>query len=70
LVVTRIAEANQLTATEKDLDARIEEIAKRSSVTPSEVYSGLQRAGRLERLEREITEENVFRFLKERSEVS
>ncbi len=69
LVVTRIAETEGLTATPSDVDARIETMAKRGGVSPADVYSRLQRAGQIERLEREVTEDKVFEFLKEKSEI-
>ncbi|MCA9738401.1 MAG: trigger factor [Gemmatimonadota bacterium] len=69
LLLERIAEVEQLSATEEDIDARIEEIAARSGTSPAEVYGRLQKAGRIESLEREITEEKVFEFLKGRSEI-
>jgi hypothetical protein len=34
------------------------------------VYADLQKAGRLEMLERELTERKVFDFLKEQSEIT
>lgn len=69
LVVERIAETQNLAATEDEVDARIEEIAERSGASASEVYARLQKAGRLESLEREITERKVFEFLKQKSEI-
>ncbi|MSR22866.1 MAG: trigger factor [Gemmatimonadetes bacterium] len=69
LVMGRVAEAEGLSATQDEVDARIEEIASKNGVSPSEVYSRLQRAGHVERLERELTEEKVFEFLKKKSEI-
>ena len=69
LVIERIAETQDLRATEDEVDDRIEEIAERSDASASEVYARLQKAGRLESLEREITERKVFEFLKEKSEI-
>lgn len=69
LVVERIAETQNLAATEDEVDARIEEIAERSGASASEVYARLQKAGRIDSLEREITERKVFEFLKEKSEI-
>lgn len=69
LVVTRVAEAEGLAATDEELDARIETIASRSGTEAAEVYGRLQRSGRLEALEREITEEKVFEFLKKESTI-
>ena len=69
LVLDRIADAHDLNATEEELDRRIEEIAGRNETTPAKVYAELQKAGRLETLERELTETKVFDFLKEQSEI-
>jgi len=70
MVLTRVAEAHGLDATPEELDERIEEIAERSGSSPTDVYSRLQRSGRLEQLEREITEQKVFTFLMEQSEIT
>lgn len=69
LVVERVAETQGLQATEEELDERIEEIAGKNDTSPSQVYARLQKAGRLEALEREITEGKVFEFLKSKSEI-
>lgn len=69
LVVDRIAESHGLVATEDDVDARVEEIAGANDASASKVYAELQKAGRIEALERELTETKVFNFLKEQSEV-
>jgi trigger factor len=69
LVLDRVAETQGLTATEEELDARIEEIAGRNDTTAAKVYAELQKAGRLEALERELTEAKVFEFLKGQSEI-
>ncbi len=58
-----------MAATEDDIDARVEEIAEATASTAAKVYASLQKAGRLEMLEREITERKVFDFLKEQSEI-
>jgi trigger factor len=70
LVLDRIAQTQNLDATEEDIDRRIEEIAEKSGTTPEKVYASFQKAGRLEALEREITERNVFEFLKGQSEIT
>lgn len=69
LLVQRVAESQGLRATEEDLDDRIEAIAEKNDVSPSRVYARLQKSGRLEGIEREITEGKVFDFLKEQSEI-
>ncbi|MDH5588604.1 MAG: trigger factor [Gemmatimonadota bacterium] len=70
LMVDRIAETQSLEATEEDLDERIEKIAADNASTAAQVYAGLQKAGRLHELERDITERKVFDFLAEQSEIT
>ena len=70
LVMDRVADTQSLRATEEELDERIEDIATRNSATPGDVYAQLQKTGRMESLEREITEGKVFEFLKEQSEIT
>lgn len=70
LLIDKIAQTQELTATEDELDQRIEEIAEKSDTDPAKVYAELQKAGRLETLEREITETKVFDFLKAQSEIT
>lgn len=70
LVIDRVVETQNLVATEEELDGRIEEIAERNSTTPEKIYANFQKAGRLESLEREITERKVFDFLKSQSEIT
>ncbi|MEX0856137.1 MAG: trigger factor [Gemmatimonadota bacterium] len=69
LVVSRVAESQGLSATDDELDTRIEEIATRSGTNPAEVYARLQKSGQLEQLEREVTEGKVFDFLKQESTI-
>ncbi|MBT8488104.1 MAG: trigger factor [Gemmatimonadetes bacterium] len=70
LVIERIAEVHGLAATDDDLDARIEEIAEANNTDAAKVYAQLQKSGRLEALERELTEKAVFDFLYEQSEIT
>jgi trigger factor len=69
LLIERVAAGEGLTATEEELDARVEEIAQANQAEPARVYAQLQKSGRLEALEREITERKVFDFLKSQSEI-
>ena len=69
LAIDRIADGQSLRATEAEIDERVESIAERSGQTPAQVYGDLQRSERMEALEREITEANVFDFLKSQSEI-
>ena len=69
LVIETIAEREGLTATEGDIDDRVADVANKRGSNPSEVYASLQKAGRLREIERSITEDKVFTWLKERNTV-
>jgi len=69
LLLDRIAELQSLRASEDEVDERVQEIARRNDMKPGQVYSNLQKSGRLETLEREITETKVWSFLVEESTV-
>lgn len=70
LIVDSIANAEGLRATQDDIDVRVEEMAEQHGRTPTEVWLQLEKAGQLEMLEREITEEKVFRYLLEQNTVA
>lgn len=70
LIVDTLAERESLTASAADVDGRIEEMAKARNADPGAVYAQLQKAGRLQEIERELTEERVFKWLLERNPVS
>lgn len=70
LVVDAVAEREQLAATEADIDDRVAEMAATRDLEPGQLYSTLQKAGRLTELERSITEEKVFRYLLEQNAAS
>jgi trigger factor len=69
LIIDHIAERETLSATEEELDKRIEEIASRRKSEPAQVYASLQKSNQLRELERSITEEKVFGYLLEQSDV-
>ncbi len=69
LIVDHVAEREHLSASEEDVDHRIEEIAKHRNTEPGKIYASLQKANRLRELERNITEEKVFSYLLEQSKV-
>jgi len=69
LVVDTVAERENLTATESDLDDRIAETASKRGADPGQLYASLQKSGRLKELERSITEDKVFTWLFERNTV-
>ncbi|MGV3709259.1 MAG: trigger factor [Gemmatimonas sp.] len=70
LIVDTLAQREGLTASSSDVDSRIEEIAKAQNADPGQVYAQLQKSGRLNEVEREITETRVFEWLLERNPVS
>lgn len=69
MVVDRIAEMEALRPTAAEMDARIDEMAERMGRPRGEVIAQLRKAGRLDQLEQEITEEKVFDYLKSLSEI-
>lgn len=68
-VLDTLAERENLTATEKDLDDRITELAENRGANPGQVYASLEKAGRLKELERSLTEDKVFKWLLDQNEV-
>jgi trigger factor len=70
LVVERVAEQEGLRATQDEIDSKVEEIATRRDRSPSEIWIQLEKSGQLETLEREITEEKVFEFLKSQNTIA
>jgi trigger factor len=70
LIVDTLAERESLTASASDVDARIETMAKARNADPGQVYAQLQKAGRLQEIERELTEDRVFNWLLERNTVA
>jgi trigger factor len=69
LVLDAITEAHGLRATEGDLDERINSMAGTRGVPAGQVYASLQKANRLQELERVLTEEKVFDFLLQQSTI-
>lgn len=70
LLIERIAQTQSLQASDDDIDDRVEEIAEANNTDAAKVYAELQKAGRIEALERELTEKAVFDFLFEQSEIT
>jgi trigger factor len=70
LIVDTVAERESLTASASAVDARIEELAKARNVDPGQVYAQLQKSGRLQEIERELTEDRVFGWLLEKNPVA
>jgi len=69
LVVDTIAKREKLEATEADIDDRVAEMAAKRGVDPGQVYASLQKAGRIKELERGITEDKVFSWLKDKNTI-
>ena len=69
ILISRVADMQGLHATREDLSARIAEMAERSGTTPAQVRAQLEKAERLDSLERELTDRKVFAFLREQSEI-
>lgn len=63
LILDTIAEREKLAASEGDVDDRVQEMAAKRGMDAGQLYSSLQKAGRLRELERSITEERVFTWL-------
>jgi trigger factor len=70
LVVERIADREGLRATQDEVDARVEALAEKHEREPREVWLELEKAGQLEMLEREITEDKVFDLLKAQNTIA
>jgi trigger factor len=69
LALDALVEAHGLRATESELDERINAMASTRGVPAGQVYASLQKANRLQELERSITEEKAFDFLLTQSTV-
>jgi trigger factor len=69
LIIDTIAEQENLKASEADIDERVADVARKRNAEPGQVYASLQKAGRLQEIERAITEEKVFKWLLERNTV-
>ena len=69
LALDALVEAQGLRATESELDERINSMAVARGVPAGQVYASLQKANRLQELERAITEEKAFDFLLKQSTV-
>jgi trigger factor len=69
LVLDAIIEEHGLRATEADLDQRINSMAAARGTPAAQVYASLQKANRLQELERVLTEEKVFDFLLKQSTI-
>jgi trigger factor len=69
VIIDTLAEREKLTATEADIDERVAEVASKRNADVGQVYASLQKAGRLQEIERAITEDKVFKWLLDRNTV-
>jgi trigger factor len=69
LVMDGLIETHELRATEAELDQRIATMAEARGTPTAQLYASLQKANRLQELERSITEEKVFDFLLKQSTI-
>jgi trigger factor len=69
LVLDALVEAHGLRATEAEIDERINSMAAARGTPASQVYASLQKANRLQELERVLTEDKVFDFLLKQSTI-
>ena len=69
VIIDTLAEREKLTATEADVDERVAEVASKRNADVGQVYASLQKAGRLQEIERTITEDKVFKWLLENNTV-
>jgi trigger factor len=69
LIIERIAEQQGLRASQDQIDSRVAELASKHGRSESEVWLALEKSGQLELLEREITEDQVFEYLKSQNTI-
>src|SRR5689334_10062235 len=69
LVLDAVVEAQSLRATEAELDQRVGQLAAARGVAAGELYGTLQKANRLQELERAITEDKVYAWLLQQSTI-
>jgi trigger factor len=69
VIIDTIAERENLKASEADIDERVADVARKRNAEPGQVYASLQKAGRLQEIERAITEEKVFKWLMDKNTV-
>ncbi len=70
LIIQQVAEDHDLEATKEEVQERLQTIAKRTGKQVGEIRARLAKTGELRDLERRITEEKVFEYLREQSEIS
>jgi trigger factor len=69
LVLDAVVESNKLAATTAEVDARVTKLAEGRNMPVGQLYAQLEKAGRLQDLERSLTEEKAFAWLLPQSTV-
>ena len=70
MVIEKIAEQQEIRASQDEIDARVAELAEKHGRSESEVWLQLEKSGQLEALEREMTEDKVFEYLESQNTVA
>lgn len=70
LIIDSVATAQNLRASEADIDQRVGELARARGTDPGKLYASLQQQRRLGELEHSLTEEKVFSWLLGQSTVT
>ncbi len=70
IMIDRVAKSEGLAASPEEIDAQVEAVAAGYKLTVRETYARLQKSGRLEEIEKGLTEKNVFEHLKTQSEIT
>ena len=70
LILDAVITAQNLRATEEEIDTRVSEMATARGVEPGALYASLEQAKRLGELERHLTEEKAFAWLLEQNTVT
>jgi trigger factor len=70
LILDAVATAQNLRATEEDLDERVARLAAARGIEAGKLYASLQQTKRLGELEHSITEEKIFGWLLQQSTVT
>jgi trigger factor len=69
LILQRVAEDQGFEVSREEVQAKVEEIAKRAGRSVGEVRGRLAKSGELRDIERRLSDEKVYEFLREQSEI-
>lgn len=70
LLIQKISKDNEIAATEKDMDAKLQEFADQTGLELSKVKEFYAQGGQSANLEFQITEDKIFKFLLEKAKVT